>query len=513
MVGQMKLSEDNANRSTVYSSRVPNASAQARGYGVAVLSVGLAFWLTLLLQHFHFRAPSAPLLFAVVISSWYGGRGPAVLATILSTISFDWCFVDPVHSLYIGRSQIPYFLTFTVFAALLSWFGTVRRRLEQDLRQDIEGRKRAQATLREQANLLGLTHDAIFVRDMNSVITYWNRAAEEFYGWNGQEAIGSFSHRLLQTVLPVPVEDIQGELLRTGRWEGELVHTRKDGTKAIVASRWSLQRDEDSAPVAILETNNDITERKRAEVERERLRQLEADLAHINRVTMLGELAASLSHELKQPITASITNARTSLRWLKHQQPDLDEVRAAAERIENDGLRATEIIDRLRSLYKNTPPKEELIDVNDIVREMALLLRGVATRTAVSIRTDLAANMSKITADRVQMQQVLMNLMLNGIEAMNQTGGVLTISSRAENEHVLISVSDTGVGLLPEKADKIFDAFFTTKPQGSGMGLAISRSIVESHGGRLWATPNDGRGASFHFCLPTASLLAESAKW
>jgi signal transduction histidine kinase len=206
-----------------------------------------------------------------------------------------------------------------------------------------------------------------------------------------------------------------------------------------------------------------------------------------------------------------VTNARTSLRWLKREHPDLDEVRQAAERIEKDSARATEIIDRLRALYKKAPPKRELVDVNEIIIEMAGLLRGEANRFAVSIRTDLPSDLPKITADRVQLQQILMNLMLNGIEAMNETGGVLKISSRSENEHLLISVSDTGVGLPSGKADKIFDAFFTTKPQGSGMGLAISRSIVESHGGRLWATPNDGRGTTFHFSLLAAAQPTEKA--
>ena len=169
-----------------------------------------------------------------------------------------------------------------------------------------------------------------------------------------------------------------------------------------------------------------------------------------------------------------------------------------------------DIIDRLRSLYKKSPPKRELVEVNEIVREMVVLLRGEANRYAVSIRTDLAADLPKITADRVQLQQVLMNLMLNAIEAMKETGGVLTVKSQLDQDgRVMISVSDTGVGLPAEKADQIFNAFFTTKPQGSGMGLAISRSIVESHGGRLWATANDGRGATFHFTLPIAADVAK----
>jgi len=261
----------------------------------------------------------------------------------------------------------------------------------------------------------------------------------------------------------------------------------------------------DEEVVEVLGTTVDITERKRAEEERTRLRQLEADLAHINRVSVLGELVASISHDLQQPIAAAIMNAATCLQWLERDQPDLDKVRRAAQTVVDAGQLATEIIDRLRSLYKKAAPRREPIDVNEVVREMVVLLRGQAIRYAVSIQTDLNTDFLKITADRVQVQQVLMNLMLNAIEAMKDSGGVLTVKSQLEDSRVLISVRDTGVGLPADKADQIFDAFFTTKPQGSGMGLAISRSIVESHGGRIWATSNDGRGASFHFALPIAA--------
>ena len=247
----------------------------------------------------------------------------------------------------------------------------------------------------------------------------------------------------------------------------------------------------------------DIEDRKRAE-------QLQADLAHTNRVSLLGELAASIAHEVNQPLSGIVSNASASLRWLARDAPNVEEACEATRRVVRDGKRAGEIIHRLRALYKKTPPKRELVDVNEIIAEMVGMLRGEATRSAVSTCTDLAADLPKITADRVQLQQVLMNLMLNGIEAMKDTGGVLTVKSQPEEGHVLISVSDTGLGLPAEKADKIFEAFFTTKPQGSGMGLAISRSIIESHGGRLWATPNVGRGASFHFSLVTATEIAEA---
>jgi PAS domain S-box-containing protein len=262
-------------------------------------------------------------------------------------------------------------------------------------------------------------------------------------------------------------------------------------------------RDQHANVVKWYGTLTDIEDRKRAEQERERLRQLEAELAHINRVSTLGEMAASLAHEIKQPIAAAITSANSCVEWLAHEPPNLDRARAAAARIDKYGNRAAEIIDRIRSFYKKSPPQRELVDVNGIIHEMLTLLTGEATRSSVAVRTDLSAELPKITADRVQLQQVFMNLVLNAIEAMKDSGGELTVKSQLQDGQLQFSVSDTGVGLPTEKTDQIFSAFFTTKPQGSGMGLAISRSIVESHGGRLWATPNDGRGATFHFTLPT----------
>jgi PAS domain S-box-containing protein len=680
-----------------------------------------------------------------------------------------------------------------------------RRRAEQQ----------TETTLWEQANLLNLTHDSIFVRNMNGAIRYWNRAAEELYGWTSEEAVGRHAHELLKTVFPAPLGQIEEEVTRAGHWEGELVHTKKDGSQVVVASRWSLQRDDRGAPVAVLETNNDITERKRvkeglrrsekliqtfwenspnliflkdaecrylfvnkkfeealhvrqeqiqglrddeifpsqqaaafrvndrkvletlvpmefeetaqqedgphvsivqkfplfdaegkayaiggvvtditerkrteaellalknelaeelmamtrlhefstrllattelsplldevlhatiamqnadfgniqlynpetkaleivahrgfqrdfldhfrsvhdtgaacgralqlgkrvviedvqidpdyephreiaaaagfravqstplfsrsgeflgmvsthfraphrpserdlrltdlyvrhaaemierkraeaerkrAEEERERLRLLEADLAHINRVSMIGELAASLAHEIRQPITAAMADAKTGLRWLAGEVPDLQEAREAMMRVVKDAARAAEIINHLRSFYKkDTPLERELVDVNEVAHEIIGLLYSEANRYSISMRTELAAELPRTKADRVQLQQVFMNLMLNGIEAMKETAGELAIKScQTADSQVLISISDTGVGLPVDKLEQIFSAFYTTKPQGTGMGLAITRSIIESHGGRLWATANPERGATFHFTLPT----------
>ncbi len=251
-------------------------------------------------------------------------------------------------------------------------------------------------------------------------------------------------------------------------------------------------------------------EREQAE---EALRQVQAELAHANRVSSMGELSASLAHEVNQPIAAAITDANTCLRWLSRDQPDLEEARAAASRIVQDGRRAGEIVNRVRLLFKKGTLQRELVDPNEIVREMTLLLHSEATQFAVFVRTELAADLPQVMGDRVQLQQVLMNLMMNSIDAMKDVDGTrqLTIQSqRGEDGQVLISVSDTGVGLPPQQADKIFNAFFTTKTQGTGMGLRISRSIVESHGGRLWAVDNSPRGARFCFTLPTRDVRHDS---
>ncbi len=252
----------------------------------------------------------------------------------------------------------------------------------------------------------------------------------------------------------------------------------------------------------------DVTERTRAE---EALRQAKADLAHINRVTTMGELTASMAHEVNQPIAAAVTDANTCVRWLTRDYPDLEEARAAAMRVVKDATRAAEIISRMRLLFNKGTPERELVNVNEVIGEMIVLLRSEAIRYNISVRTELAADLPQIMGDRVQLQQVLMNLMINGIDAMKDVEGareLVIASQRAEDGQLQVSISDSGVGLPAQQADQIFNAFFTTKPHGTGMGLRISRSIIESHGGRLWAAANSPRGATFQFTLPAAAATA-----
>jgi len=638
------------------------------------------------------------------------------------------------------------------------WYGG--RRFLLKIGRDISDRLRTEEALRERASLLNLTHDAIFVMDMEGVIKYWNRGAEAQYGWTAEQAIGRVSQDMLKTVYPSPLEQIKAEVMCTGRWEGELVQTRQDGTQVVVASRWSLQRGAQGAPVGILETDNDITERKQAEqalqeseanlnraqeiahigswhlditgnqltwsdevyrmfdtptgtplsyeafldrvypedrerVDRawtaalqgapydiehrilvgdelkwvreraelefdpqgtaakgigtvqditerkraeealrrseaylteaqslshtgswafdldsnkyiylsaeclrifeidaqqdlpareavsrrihpddwervngsfekslrekvdtstefrialpsgtvkhvqvirhpvlndagdvvemlgtviditerkraeeavERLRHLEADLRHLNRVSMMGELAASVAHEVNQPISGVVSNGGACLRWLARDVPNVEEAREAARRIVRDGKRAGEIIRHIRALAtKRAATNKEVLNLNETIQEVLALVGDEAKKKRVIIRTDFAAGIPPVSGDRVQLQQVALNLVMNAIEAMSSVDDrarELVVTTRnTDADQVLVTVEDSGTGIDPQMIDKIFDSFYTTKPGGMGMGLAISRSILQTHGGRLWAEAKVGPGTLFHFTL------------
>ena len=337
-----------------------------------------------------------------------------------------------------------------------------------------------------------------FVADPKGNRTFMNRGWLEYTGLSREEASG-----WEKTIHPDDLNRITARLRASETTGQPLDYEARLRRGSDGVYRWFLiravpVRDKRGKIVKWCGAATDIEDRKRAE-------QLQADLTHISRVNAMGELVASISHELAQPIMASTVNAKASLRWLQHDPPELTRVREGTEKIIEAGALASEIINRLRSLYKKAPPKRELVTINEVVCEMAGMMRGEARGHAVSIRTDLKDDLPTTVADRVQVQQVLMNLMLNGIEAMKDTGGVLTVKSRLRKDgQIEISVNDTGPGLPLGKSDQIFAAFFTTKAQGSGMGLAICKSIVESQGGRIWANGDGGRGATFHFTLPAA---------
>ena len=367
---------------------------------------------------------------------------------------------------------------------------------------DVTERERGEQATRLLAAVVESSHDAIVSKNLDGIITSWNTGAEQLFGYAAEEAVG----QNITLIIPPDRRDEERviiERLRRGERVDhfETVRMRKDGNLLDVALTISPMKDAAGRIVGASKLARDITERKRAE---EDLRQAQADLAYMSRVTTMGELTASLAHEIRQPISAAATNAKTCLRWLLREEPDVAEACEAASRLVKDVTRAADIIGRISSLFKKGELQRELIDVNELIREMIVLLRSEASRYSISICTGLAEDLPKVMADRVQLQQVFMNLMLNAIDAMKETtgGGELTIKSKADDGQLVISVSDTGVGLPPEQADQIFRAFFTTKDNGTGMGLPISRSIIESHGGRLWVTGASRRGATFQFTLP-----------
>jgi PAS domain S-box-containing protein len=476
----------------------------AVGYGLALVSVAASAGLSQLFLHFHLPlAFNAFALTAIAIIFWYGGSGPGILAAVLSALVRSYVFDPEINTM----SRALYDLVFLVFALLMRGVTRARDELEVRVAERTAELGASEAYLAE-AQRLSHTGSWASIPAMGD-IRYFSEECYRVMGFDPHGGLPRYE-TFFNRIHPDDQAKVREAVETAGREKAEfevdyrILHPGGDVRDIHVIGHPVFSSSGDL--VEFVGTVIDVTERKQAEEERERLREARADLAHVNRVTAMGEITASVAHEVNQPIAAAITDANTCLRWLARDPPDIEEAREAASRTIRDATRAAEIISRVRQLFRKGTPERELVDVNQIIEEMVVLLRSEAARASISVRTELGADLPHVMGDRVQLQQVLMNLMMNSIDAMRDVDGTreLTINSQpGENEQLVVSVSDTGVGLPPQKAKQIFDAFFTTKSHGTGMGLRISRSIMESHGGRLWAADNPPRGASFHLALPT----------
>ena len=479
-----------------------------RRYGFAVVSVALALLPALVLQYYKFHDVELPLLlFAVALTAWHVGAGPAALSIVLSGLCFDYFFAPPLYTFTLTPADIPAIVVLVSFAVLVTRFSTVRRRIEGEL---LQARDKLQAEVAErtqQASLLNLTHDTIFVRDMSDIITYWNRGAEELYGWAAAEAVGKRSHDLLRTVFPAPLDSISGEFLRTGRWEGELKHTKADGSEVVVSSRWSLRRDEENQPAAVLETNNDISDRQRREVEIRALNQElgKRSLALEASNKELEAFAYSVSHDLRAPLRHMVGFAEL---LQKSASSRLDDKAQRYMRIILDSAkRMGNLIDDLLSFSRigRAETQKTPVNLDLLVKEALSEIQQETNGRDIVWRID---KLPFCYGDRSMLRLVLVNLLSNAVKFTRpRSQAEIEVGCADGNaDEVVIFVKDNGAGFDMKYVDKLFGVFqrlhHVDAFEGTGIGLATVQRIIHRHGGKVRAEGVIDKGATFYFSVP-----------
>jgi PAS domain S-box-containing protein len=476
-------------------------------YGLAAISIALALGMALLTQRYDFREVALPLfLFAVALTAWYGGSGPAALAVVLSIAAFDYFFMEPRYSFYVSRSEIPYLIVFVGFASMVGWFSAVRRSVERDL---FQARDHLQAEVKErteQASLLDLTHDTILVRDMDFVITYWNHGAQELYGWSPREAIGQHSDELLRTIFPAPLDDIRAELLQTGRWEGELKRTKADGSELVVASRWSLRRDEREQPVAIMETSNNVTLRKQREEEiralNEELAGRSAELEVTNKE--LEAFAYSVSHDLRAPLRhmagyAELLQKKASAVLDEKSNRYMNMILESAKRMGN-------LIDDLLTFSRigRAETQMTIVNLDQLVKEVHSELQQETKGRDILWKID---TLPVCRGDRSMLRVVLVNLLSNAVKfTRGQPHAKIEIGCADGNkDEIVVFVRDNGAGFDMKYVQKLFGVFqrlhHADAFEGTGIGLATVQRIIHRHGGKAWGEGAVDEGATFYFSV------------
>lgn len=373
--------------------------------------------------------------------------------------------------------------------------------------RDLRERKRGEEGMRKLSALVENSTEFIGFASVEGDVLFVNAAGQAIVGLSGPEQVlaSTISDYIAEPDVQRFINSILPEVFRDGRWEGEthFKHFKTGASISMSQTIFFITEEGRGQRLALATICRDITERKRSE---ERLQNAQAQLAHITRLSTMGEVVASIAHEVNQPLTGIITTSNACLRWLNRAEPDLDRARIAVERILKDGTRAGEIISRIRALSVRTSTKQDVFEVNPMISEVVEMVQTESRQNNVSVQMEFTDGLPHIVGDRVQLQQVILNLMINGIEAMKSVEDrpkKLVIETRRGNDgQVWVAVQDSGIGLAPQNIDRIFDAFYTTKREGMGMGLSISRSIIENHNGRLWAAPIAGPGARFEFTLP-----------
>jgi len=477
-------------------------------YGIALAAVAAALGTALFLQGNRAERLEFPIfLFEIALVVWYLGLGPAILAVVLSSLAFNYFFTEPLYTFYVNRADLAYYIVFIVFAVLLTWFSAVRRRFERDLLQSRDELRKEVSVRARQAGLLELTHDSIFVRDLDDRITYWNRGAQELYGFAPEEAIGKLGHELLQTEFPRPREQIRAELLRGGRWEGELRKRRSDGTRVFVSSRWSLRRDEQGRPMEILETGNDISDRKARE---EEIRRLNLDLEHRS-----GELQASnkeleafaysISHDLRAPLRHMVGYTELLQR---HAGASLDEKsRRYMATIVDSTKRMGSLIDDLLSFSRiaRTEARETTVSMQQLVKEVRAEIEPDTTGREIDWRV---GELPDLYGDRSMLRLALVNLISNAVKftRKRQHAEIEIGCLPKQPEGVTLFVKDNGVGFDMRYANKLFGVFQRLHRaeafEGTGIGLATVQRIIHRHGGKVWAEALVDAGATFFIEVP-----------
>jgi PAS domain S-box-containing protein len=464
-------------------------------YGVALLFVGAAFLLSLSIYGF---LPDAFLIFflsAVMLAGWFGRTGAGLFAVVVSMILVDYYFIPPYRAFVVELDQLPYLLTFLLSAIVTSWLGSARRTAEEKQKAHLD-------------ELFEQSPEAILLVDLQDRVLRINKEFTHIFGYTANEVITRSSIELIVPPQYKPEALNTRERLAGGTNVNiETIRMRKDGSYLNV-SEVAFPVVADGKKIGYYVIFRDITESKQA---LEELHKTQSELAHLSRLTTMGELASSIAHEINQPIGAIVTNSNAVVRWLGQTRPDLKSAEEAMDWIVRDANRAAQVIDRIRALLRKNPTPMVTLDVNDVIREVVLLTRPETERRQTAVVMELADDLPHVLGDRVQLQQVLLNLVMNSLDAMSAIkDGLreLRIKTSESSECVLIQVLDSGPGLEPQHAQSIFDPFFTTKKDGIGMGLTISRSIVEAHGGRLWADRKRPHGAILNFTLPISTKVA-----